>query len=129
MHAVGCTAGFTQMAGVTALERCRAAVNAQRATYQERRDRIVNGLNSLPGVSCVKPSGAFYAFPNITGLGIPSGELARRLLDEAGVACLSGTDFGVFGEGYLRFSYATSLEVIDQAITRMRVFIASLSGR
>jgi aspartate aminotransferase len=126
MHAVGCTAGFTQMAGVVALEQCRDAVDAQRATYQERRDRIVNGLNSLPGVSCVKPSGAFYAFPNITGLGIPSVELARRLLHEAGIACLSGTDFGEHGEGYLRFSYATSLEVIDEAIRRLRAFIAGL---
>jgi len=124
MHAVGCTAGFTQIAGIAALEQCRAAVNAQRAIYQERRDRIVAGLNSLPGVSCVRPSGAFYAFPNITGLGIPSADLARRLLTEAGIACLSGTDFGEHGEGYLRFSYAASIEVIDQAIARMRRFIA-----
>src|SRR3954453_18388076 len=101
MHAVGCTAGFKQVAGGTALEQCRAAVNAQKAIYQARRDRIVGGLNSLPGVSCVKPSGAFYAFPNVTGLGMPSVELARRLLNEAGVACLSGTDFGEHGEGYL----------------------------
>jgi aspartate/methionine/tyrosine aminotransferase len=124
MHAVGCTAGFTQVAGVTALEQCRAAVNAQKAIYQARRDRIVGGLNSLPGVSCVKPSGAFYAFPNVTGLGIPSVELARRLLSEAGVACLSGTDFGEHGEGYLRFSYAASLEAIEEAVDRIRGFIA-----
>jgi aspartate/methionine/tyrosine aminotransferase len=124
MHAVGCTAGFTQVAGVTALEQCRAAVNAQKAIYQQRRDRIVGGLNALPGVSCVQPSGAFYAFPNITGLGIPSVELARRLLSEAGVACLSGTDFGEHGEGYLRFSYAASLEAIDRAIDRIRGFLA-----
>jgi aspartate aminotransferase len=126
MHAVGCTAGFTQVAGVAALEKCREQVNAQRAIYEARRNRIVDGLNSLPGVSCVKPSGAFYAFPNITGLGIPSAELARRLLNEAGVACLSGTDFGEHGEGYLRFSYAASLETIDRAIARMREFIAAL---
>jgi aspartate aminotransferase len=129
MHAVGCTAGFTQMAGVTALEQCRDDVNAQRAIYQQRRDRIVDGLNSLPGVSCVKPSGAFYAFPNIKGLGIPSAELARRLLNEAGIACLSGTDFGAHGEGYLRFSYAASLETIDEAIVRMRRFISSVPSR
>jgi aspartate aminotransferase len=126
MHAVGCTAGFTQVAGVAALEKCRAEVNAQRAIYEARRNRIVDGLNSLPGVSCVKPSGAFYAFPNITGLGIPSAELARRLLNEAGVACLSGTDFGEHGEGYLRFSYAASVETIDRAIARLREFIATL---
>jgi aspartate aminotransferase len=129
MHAVGCTAGFTQVAGVTALEKCRDEVDAQRAIYQKRRDRIVDGLNSLPGVSCVKPSGAFYAFPNIKGLGIPSAELARRLLNEAGIACLSGTDFGAQGEGYLRFSYAASVETIDEAIVRMRGFISSASSR
>jgi aspartate aminotransferase len=129
MHAVGCTAGFTQMAGVTALTQCRDEVNAQRAIYQERRDRIVDGLNSLPGVSCVKPSGAFYAFPNVKGLGIPSADLARRLLNEAGIACLSGTDFGAHGEGYLRFSYAASLETIDEAIVRMRRFISSGPSR
>jgi aspartate aminotransferase len=124
MHAVGCTAGFTQVAGIAALEKCKGDVTAQRAIYQERRDRIVDGLNSLPGVSCVKPSGAFYAFPNITGLGISSADLARRLLVEAGVACLSGADFGEHGEGYLRFSYAASIEAIDRAIARMREFIA-----
>jgi aspartate aminotransferase len=113
------------VAGVAALEKCRDEVNAQRAIYQKRRDRIVDGLNSLPGVSCVKPSGAFYAFPNIKGLGIPSVELARRLLNEAGIACLSGTDFGAQGEGYLRFSYAASTETIDEAIARMRRFISS----
>jgi aspartate aminotransferase len=129
MHAVGCTAGFTQMAGVTALTECRDEVNAQRAIYQKRRDRIVDGLNSLPGVSCVKPSGAFYAFPNVKGLGIPSAELARRLLNEAGIACLSGTDFGAHGEGYLRFSYAASLETIEEAIVRMRRFISSGPSR
>jgi aspartate/methionine/tyrosine aminotransferase len=124
MHAVGCTAGFTQLAGIAALEQCRDAVNAQRSVYQARRDRIVAGLNSLPGFACVEPRGAFYAFPNVTRLGIPAAELARRLLIDAGVACLSGTDFGAQGEGYLRFSYAASLEAIDEAIVRMRAFLA-----
>lgn len=128
MHAVGCTAGFTQIAGMAALEKCRAEVNAQRAIYRERRDRIVAGLESLPGVSCVKPSGAFYAFPNIKALGIPSADLARRLLTEAGIACLSGTDFGAYGEGYLRFSYAASLDTIDEAIVRMRRFLSNGPG-
>jgi aspartate aminotransferase len=129
MHAVGCTAGFTQLAGVAAIESCRDAVNAQRSIYQARRDRIVDGLNSLPGFSCIRPSGAFYAFPNTTALGMPSVELARRLLSEAGVACLPGTDFGKQGEGYLRFSYAASTETIDLAIARMREFIsADLAG-
>ncbi len=120
MHAVGCTAGFTQVAGIVALEECLEAVRAQRAIYRERRDRIVEGLSSLPGVSCRKPSGAFYAFPNVKALGVPSAELARRLLSEAGVACLAGTDFGEHGEGYLRFSYAASLEQIDRAVARIR---------
>jgi aspartate/methionine/tyrosine aminotransferase len=102
-------------------------VGAQRAIYRERRDRIVDGLNSLPGVSCVKPSGAFYAFPNVSRLGVPSAELARRLLHEAGVACLSGTDFGERGEGYLRFSYAASLPAIDEAVARMRRFFEALA--
>jgi aspartate aminotransferase len=128
MHAVGCTAGFTQLAGIAALEKCRDAVNAQRAIYEERRDRIVDGLNSIPGISCIKPSGAFYAFPNITGLRIPSATLAHQLLHEAGVACLSGTDFGERGEGYLRFSYAASLAAIDQAIARIRRFVTTGGG-
>jgi aspartate/methionine/tyrosine aminotransferase len=126
MHAVGCTAGFTQMAGITALKRCRENVAAQRATYQKRRDRIVEGLRSLPGVSCTTPQGAFYAFPNVSELGIPSKELAHRLLEEAGVACLPGTDFGNNGEGYLRFSYAASIAQIEEAIDRIRGFISSL---
>lgn len=122
-HAVGCTAGFTQMAGVTALQHCGEQVAAQRVIYQARRDRIVAGLNSLPGVSCTKPGGAFYAFPNVRQLGFRSSELAARLLQEAGVACLPGTDFGSFGEGYLRFSYAASMETLDEAISRLRTFL------
>src|SRR5687767_14181215 len=79
------------------------------AEFHRRRDRIVAGLNSLPGVTCTKPTGAFYAFPNITGTGYASADLARTLLDEAGVAVLSGTAFGQYGEGYLRLSYANSI--------------------
>lgn len=125
MHVVGCTAGFTQMAGVTALESCEEQVNAKRKIYQLRRDRIVKGLNSLPGIICTKPSGAFYAFPNVKQLGMPSAQLANQLLHEAGIACLAGSDFGQAGEGYLRFSYAASTEVIEQAISRMRAFLES----
>jgi aspartate/methionine/tyrosine aminotransferase len=126
MHAVGCTAGFTQMAGITALKRCRENVAAQRATYQKRRDRIVEGLRSLPGVSCTTPQGAFYAFPNVSELGNPSKELAHRLMEEAGVAFLPGTDFGNNGEGYLRFSYAASIAQIEEAIDRIRGFISTM---
>ena len=126
MHAVGCTAGFTQYAGVAALAECRDEVNAQRKRYQKRRDRIVRGLNSLRGVSCRLPDGAFYAFPNVSELGLRSNELAERLLNEAGIACLPGNDFGAQGEGYLRFSYAASMEEIDEAIQRFGSFIETL---
>jgi aspartate/methionine/tyrosine aminotransferase len=86
------------------------------AEFRLRREAIVSGLNELPGVSCVVPRGAFYAFPNITGTGLGSKELADRLLSEAGVAVLAGTAFGAYGDGYLRFSYANSLENIHEAL-------------
>ena len=87
--------------------------------FKRRRDIIVDGLNAIPGVRCHKPLGAFYVFPNITGTGITSRELADRLLNEAGVACLSGTAFGRYGEGYLRFSYANSIPNIEKALERI----------
>jgi len=87
--------------------------------FQEKRDRIVKGLNTLDGFSCLSPKGAFYAFPNITKTGMSSKECATHLLHKAGVAVLPGTAFGPYGEGYLRFSYATSLEIIDEAIERI----------
>jgi aspartate/methionine/tyrosine aminotransferase len=95
------------------------AVAAMAAEYQRRRDRMVVGLNALPGVSCRKPQGAFYVFPNITSTGLSSRDLASKLLDEAGVAVLPGTDFGQYGEGYLRLCFATSIEMIDTALERM----------
>ena len=118
-HSVGCTATFTQMAGIEALTADQAQVDAVVAEYQRRRDRMVAGLNAIPGVRCQVPEGAFYAFPNVTAIGLPVGELARRLLDEAGVAVLAGTDFGRNGEGYLRLCYATDPDSIDQALERM----------
>lgn len=123
VHSIGCTAGFTQMAGIAALEECDPDVANMVEVFRQRRDLIVDRLNQLPRVSCRRPDGAFYAFPNVSRLGIPSRELALRLLEEAGIACLSGTDFGRGGEGYLRFSYATSLEVIEQAMDRFAQFI------
>ena len=89
------------------------------AEFRRRRDAIVAGLNELPGVSCVMPEGAFYAFPNISGTGLRARELADRLLSEAGVAVLAGTAFGEYGEGYLRLSYANSLENIEEALAAM----------
>jgi aspartate/methionine/tyrosine aminotransferase len=101
-------------------------VEAVVAEYQRRRDLIVAGLNAIPGVRCQLPEGAFYAFPNVKSFGLPVSELSRRLLDEAGVAVLAGTDFGQFGEGYLRLCYATSPEKIEQAIEKMENFFRLL---
>ena len=121
-HSVGCTATFTQFAGMAALTGPQEQVDAMVAEYQRRRDHIVAGLNAIPGVTCLVPQGAFYVFPNVKSFGLPSSEIARRLLDEAGVAALSGTDFGQYGEGYLRLCYATSVKTIDRALEHMREF-------
>jgi aspartate/methionine/tyrosine aminotransferase len=115
-----CTASFTQRAGLAALQGPQDAVDAMVAEFRRRRDAIVAGLNGIPGFRCSVPDGAFYAFPNITGTGMRSRELADLLLNEAGVACLSGTAFGSYGDGYLRFSYAASLEAIEDALARIR---------
>lgn len=115
-----CVAGFTQYAGVEALTGPQDSVGQMVAAFKQRRDVIVEGLNAMPGFKCLKPRGAFYAFPNTTGTGWESKRLADYLLNEAGVACLSGTAFGSAGEGYIRFSYANSLENINLALTRVR---------
>jgi aspartate/methionine/tyrosine aminotransferase len=125
-HSVGCTATFTQVAGLAALTGDQSRVDQIVAEYRSRRDRMAAGLNAIPGVHCCVPDGAFYAFPNVSSFGIPVRELARRLLDEAGVAVLAGTDFGAGGEGYLRLCYATSPEVIDQALEQIREFLGRL---
>ena len=96
------------------------------AEFQRRRDLIVRGLNEIPGMQCLCPSGAFYVFPNIRAFGKSSSEFADRLLREAGVATLSGTAFGSYGEGYIRLSYANSLENLERAIQRIREFTAHL---
>ncbi|MEZ5066602.1 MAG: pyridoxal phosphate-dependent aminotransferase [bacterium] len=111
-----CTASFTQIAGIEALQGPQDDVKAMVAEFRRRRDRIVAGLNALEGISCVTPPGAFYAFPNVKALGLKSAELQDRLLEQAGVASLAGTSFGPQGEGYLRFSYANSLENIEKAL-------------
>lgn len=115
-----CTASFIQMAGIAAYDGPQAESDAMMKSFQERRDIMVDGLNTLPGVSCLSPAGAFYVFPNITGTGIDSRELAKRCLEEAGVAVLSGTAFGSYGDGYLRLSSANSVENINEAIERLR---------
>lgn len=125
-HSIGCTATFTQLAGLEALAGSQDPVEAVVAEYQQRRDRIVAGLNRIPGVRCQSPEGAFYVFPNVKAYGIPVAELARRLMDEAGVAVLAGTDFGQYGEGYLRMCYATSVATIDAALERIAAFLGDL---
>jgi len=114
-----CTASFTQVAGAEALHGDQSSVERMRVEFQRRLDTFVAGLNRIPGFSCRMPKGAFYAFPNITRTGWKSKALADSLLQDAGVACLAGTDFGEFGEGYLRFSVANSMENLKQALERI----------
>jgi aspartate/methionine/tyrosine aminotransferase len=114
-----CTASFTQIAGVEALRGSQKSVDAMRAEFKRRRDVMVAGLNKIKGFTCRVPHGAFYVFPNITKTGWPSKKLADALLEDAGVAGLSGTAFGDFGEGYLRFSVANSIENIEKALDRI----------
>ena len=118
-HSVGCTAHFTQVAGIEALTGSQDHVTKMVEQYQRRRDLLVDGLNDLPGITCQKPQGAFYAFHNIRGTGRTSGELASLLL-EHGVAVLPGSAFGKHGEGYLRLVFANSLENLSHALERMR---------
>ena len=120
-----CTASFTQRAGIAALTGPQDAPEAMVAEFRTRRDAFCAGLNQIPGFRCALPEGAFYAFPNITGTGLSSKQLADRLLAEAGVACLSGTSFGEYGEGYLRFSYANSLPNLMEAVDRIRKFLTT----
>src|ERR1044071_1792040 len=114
-----CTASFTQVAGVEALRGPQKSVDAMRAEFKKRRGVMVSGLNKIKGFSCQVPHGAFYVFPNVTETGWPSKKLADSLLEDAGVAALSGTAFGEFGEGYLRFSVANSIENIEKALDRI----------
>jgi aspartate aminotransferase len=114
-----CTASFTQLAGIEAIRGDQSSVEHMRSEFQRRRDVFVAGLNKIKGFSCRMPKGAFYVFPNITRTGWKSRKLADALLEEAGVACLSGTAFGEYGEGYLRFSVANSLENLKKALERI----------
>lgn len=118
-----CIASFTQVAGVEALRGEQSSVDHMRDAFQQRRDVFVAGLNRLKGFSCRMPKGAFYTFPNITATGWKSKALADALLEEAGVACLSGTSFGEYGEGYLRFSIANSPENLNKALERVEGWI------
>ena len=126
-HSIGCTADFTQYAGIEALTGPQSQVEEMTGVYQRRRDFLVTGLNELPGVSCQKPQGAFYVFPNVKRLGKTSTELANLLLEQAGVALLPGSSFGKYGEGYLRLSYANSMENIESALHRMQAALDKLA--
>jgi aspartate/methionine/tyrosine aminotransferase len=118
-----CTASFTQIAGVEALVGDQSSVERMLEEFRRRRDVMVHGLNRIKGFRCQKPEGAFYVFPNIQETGWRSDDLANALLDEAGVACLPGTAFGNFGEGYLRFSVANSVGNIEKALERIQQWI------
>ena len=120
VSAVSCTAAFTQWAGVEALTGDQSFIPDMMARFKEKRDRIVKGLNSIPQFSCQAPKGAFYTFPNIKKTGMTSQECADHLLYKAGVATLPGTAFGPYGEGYIRFSYATTLDNIDAVVERIK---------
>ena len=115
-----CTPVFVQHAGIAALMGPDEPVRAMNETFRKRRDRLVNGLNEIPGVSCTMPEGAFYAFPNVSAVTGEDNALAAFLLQEGGVACLGGSAFGAAGRGYLRFSYAASLDDIDFALEQIR---------
>jgi aspartate aminotransferase len=119
INVTSCAASFTQIAGIEALNGPQEPMVKMVEEFRKRRDFIVDGLNRLPGFSCHRPDGAFYVFPNITKTGMKSKELADMLLYEAGVACLSGTAFGKYGEGYLRFSYANSIPMIQEGLSRI----------
>jgi aspartate/methionine/tyrosine aminotransferase len=118
-----CATTFVQRAASTALGGPQDEVRAMVAEFRRRRDIIVEGLNAIPGVRCTRPTGAFYVFPNIRALQMKSAEAERALLEEAGVAALSGTAFGSNGEGYLRFSYANSVDQIREGLKRLEALV------
>ena len=121
-----CTCAFIQMAGIEALKGPQDSVDRMVAEFRKRREIIVEGLNRIKGVTCKKPKGAFYVFPNITGTGMRSKELSDYLLNEVGVAVLPGTSFGKYGEGYLRISFANSAENIKEALRRIEAALEKL---
>jgi aspartate/methionine/tyrosine aminotransferase len=128
INAVSCTATFLQLAAVAALTGPMESVDEMVAEFGRRRDVIVAGLNEIDGVGCAEPGGAFYVFPNVTALERPATEVASFLLDRAGVACLGGTAFGSNGEGYLRLSYASSVEKLRDALEAIEAALPELRG-
>ena len=126
-NSVSCTAGFTQVAALEALNGSKEDVRSMVAEFKKRRSIIVDGLNSIEGIRCPLPKGAFYAFPNVEETGMSSRQFADDLLTEGGVACLSGESFGRFGEGFVRFSFANSTENIEKALDRIEDFVKKAS--
>jgi aspartate aminotransferase len=127
INSVSCTSAFSQHAAIAALTGPWEPVERMVAEFRRRRDAIVEGLNSIPGISCLRPEGAFYVFPSVRELGVPSKRVEEHLLEHAGVACLSGTAFGRHGEGYLRFSYANSVENIERALAAVRAALPEVA--
>ncbi len=126
VNSVSCTAGFVQMAGKAALEGSQDDVDRMVEKFEKRRDMLVSGLNSINGIKCAVPQGAFYVFPNIKELGIKSDKFADYLLEKASVAALSGTAFGCYGEGYIRLSYANSMDNLEKALERISKAVQAL---
>jgi aspartate/methionine/tyrosine aminotransferase len=124
INSTSCTCTFSQVAGIEGIRGDQTTSNKMIEEFKRRRDVIVDGLNQIPGVKCLRPKGAFYVFPNIQAIGMTSQELSDLLLNDAGVAVLPGTAFGDFGEGYLRLSYANSVENLKKALERMAETIA-----
>ncbi len=126
INTVSCTNAFVQRAGIEGLKHNEEFINHMMSEFRIRRDAIVTGLNSIPGIKCLVPQGAFYAFPNIKSFGMTSDRMADFLMEEAGVACLPGTAFGPYGEGYLRFSYACGVDTINRAVEKIKDAVEKL---
>jgi aspartate/methionine/tyrosine aminotransferase len=119
-----CSATFIQRAALAAFTSTDADVDRMVSEFRGRRDAFCDALNRIPGFRCALPGGAFYAFPNVQGTGLGSDELADLLLEEAGVSCLTGTSFGSYGDGYVRFSYANSIDNLMEAVRRIEALSA-----
>jgi aspartate/methionine/tyrosine aminotransferase len=128
INTISCAPTFAQIGAVEALRGPQDDVDAMVVEFRARRDLIVDGLNAIPGIRCLRPTGAFYAFPDISGTGLSGAELAERLLQEAGVCVLAGTAFGGFGRDHVRISYANSRENLSLALERIGEFVAKLPG-
>jgi aspartate/methionine/tyrosine aminotransferase len=126
INSVSCTSAFGQHAAIAALRGPWDPVEAMVAEFARRRDVVVDGLSAIEGMACARPDGAFYVFPSVRALGVPSREVERHLLEDAGVAVLSGSGFGTHGEGFLRLSYATAIERIRVALDAIGVSVARL---